>query len=200
MLHKNVEVAVLDSLFSFKKSEGECLGSLFINEIFFHSLRVGNIAKDICRAMSLNDEEAAELFTLSILHDIGKCEIPVDILFKPARLTFEERTVIEAHPALSQKLAVEGYKLSDYCGKIIRHHHENMDGSGYPDKLIGDEIPLQSRILAIADVFDAITSPRCYRPAMQHEPIMFMRYNLGYKFDTYIFDNYAKSVLIKYLK
>ncbi|MCI3924673.1 HD domain-containing protein [Paenibacillus sp. TRM 82003] len=105
------------------------------------------------------------------MHDVGKIEIPDAILNKPGRLSPEERAMIELHP-------VKGYDMCRGLGfmkeelEIIRWHHEKWGGGGYPDGLRGDAIPMLARIVAVADVYDALTSNRAYRKAMTHEQAM----------------------------
>lgn len=99
-----------------------------------------------------------------ILHDIGKVAVPDAILFKPSRLTEEERSVIEQHPIIGSRIIRE-IDFLGAAGEVIRSHHERWDGSGYPDRLAGERIPLSARIFAVADVLDALTTDRPYRPA-----------------------------------
>jgi putative two-component system response regulator len=99
------------------------------------------------------------------LHDLGKIAIPDAILLKPGRLEQRERALIETHPAKGEEL-VRGLRSLDAVRPIIRHHHERMDGSGYPDGLAGEAIPLGARIMAVVDVFDALHTRRPYRPPL----------------------------------
>jgi putative two-component system response regulator len=109
------------------------------------------------------------------LHDIGKVGVPDHILLKPGRLTDEERLVMQRHTVVAaetlQKVAQRhGFAVAflHMAGEIARHHHERFDGKGYPDQLVGDAIPLAARILALADVYDALRSKRVYKPALSH--------------------------------
>jgi putative two-component system response regulator len=103
------------------------------------------------------------------LHDIGKIGIPDNILLKPGKLTSEEFGVIKTHSAIgydilnSMEFETEDLYIK-HCKDICRHHHERWDGSGYPDGLAGEDIPLSARIVAIIDVYDALVSSRCYKP------------------------------------
>src|SRR6185437_4339331 len=101
-----------------------------------------------------------------MLHDVGKVRTPIEVLHKPGRLTDEEYAIIKDHPVDGARL-VEALD-DDRLTAIVRHHHERLDGRGYPDGLRGEEIPLGARIIAVADTFDAITSARAYRPASPH--------------------------------
>ena len=132
-----------------------------------HSLRVTRHAVGIARAIRLPDCDVAKLRTAAALHDIGKLHTPARILQKPGRLTDEEFVVIKRHPGDGADMLSP---LDDPAvAAMVRHHHERLDGSGYPDGLAGDEIPLGARIIAVADTFDAMTSNRAYRGAFQHE-------------------------------
>ncbi len=132
-----------------------------------HSRRVARNAALVASGMGLSDEEVATVRAAATVHDIGKLDVPSEILNKPGKLTSEEFEVVKRH-------AADGAALVACLGDaelttIVRHHHERMDGTGYPDGLSGDEIPIGARILAVADTFDAIVSPRPYRAAATHK-------------------------------
>jgi diguanylate cyclase (GGDEF)-like protein/putative nucleotidyltransferase with HDIG domain len=135
-----------------------------------HSYMVGELAARVARRMGL-DAEAIELTRLAgSLHDLGKLAIPEEILRKPGPLNEAERLVLERHPQI-------GFRMLDSLGvepvaSWVRHHHERWDGDGYPDKRGGQEIPLGSRILFVADAYDAMTSDRVYRSRLSHERAM----------------------------
>jgi HD-GYP domain-containing protein (c-di-GMP phosphodiesterase class II) len=131
-----------------------------------HSRRVTRYAEMIAKGMGLSDDQVAMVRTAATVHDVGKIEIPREVLNKPGKLTDEEFEIIKRHPVVGcDMVAVLG---DPEMTSIVRHHHERLDGRGYPDRLAGDEIPLGARIIAVADTFDAITSTRPYRPAMVH--------------------------------
>jgi len=133
-----------------------------------HSYRVAIEGLRLGQAMGLPPEQLRALAQGGILHDIGKIEVPDHVLNKPGQLTVAERAFVERHPAT-------GYEVCKRLGflqeelDVIRHHHEKWDGSGYPDRLAGDQIPVLARILAVADVYDAVTSTRSYRRPWTHE-------------------------------
>jgi putative nucleotidyltransferase with HDIG domain len=128
-----------------------------------HSQRVARHAVRISRALGLSAVEIAKVRTAAMVHDVGKLYTPREILNNPRRLTDEEFEVVKRHAAAgAEMLAVVG---DEEITSIVRHHHERIDGHGYPDGLAGAEIPLGARIIAVADTFDAITSNRAYRPA-----------------------------------
>ena len=132
-----------------------------------HSRRVARHATMIARGMGLPSEDVARIRAAAAVHDVGKLRTPKAVLNKPGRLTDEEFEVIKRHP-------VDGAEMVAALGdpeltRIVRHHHERLDGAGYPDRLRGEEIPLGARIIAVADTFDAITSVRPYRDAAPHQ-------------------------------
>jgi putative two-component system response regulator len=137
------------------------------------------------------DGESAELIRIaSPMHDVGKIGIPDRILLKPGRLTDEERKVMEAHTEMGHRiLAGSGVELLDLAARMALTHHERMDGTGYPGRLAGDEIPIEGRICAVADVFDALTSDRVYRKAFQpDEAREVMLEGRGSQFDAELLD------------
>lgn len=129
-----------------------------------HSQRVTRLALILAKAMGFSEQELELLRFGSYLHDIGKIGIKDWILMKPASLTFEEMEIVKQHPIIGEKI-VSTLGLLPVETSIIRHHHERWDGTGYPDGLRGEEIPLPARIVAVADVLDAMTSNRIYRRA-----------------------------------
>ena len=127
-----------------------------------HSQRVKMIAVDIGREMHVNEPELEALEWGGLLHDVGKIGVPDRVLLKDDRLTRDERMLMNAHPVLGAQIIAPVTKLAPEL-PIIRHHHEWYNGSGYPDRLIGDEIPKLARILHVADAFEAMTAQRPYR-------------------------------------
>jgi putative nucleotidyltransferase with HDIG domain len=130
-----------------------------------HSAAVAIYSRDIAERMGLTPEEQQLAHLCGLVHDIGKVGLPPGLLEKPGALTLEERRQMETHPGIGERIL---RKVEDYSeiAKIVRHHHERVDGHGYPDGLRGDEIPLIARIIAVADAYDAMTSDRPYRDAM----------------------------------
>jgi HD-GYP domain-containing protein (c-di-GMP phosphodiesterase class II) len=129
-----------------------------------HAERVAAYGLEIARAagMQLSDEPQIEFGFL--LHDVGKVAVPDAILFKTSKLTEEEYALIAQHPVVGAEILRD----VDFLGEgklVVRHHHERWDGTGYPDRLSGDEIPLAARVFAVADTLDALTTDRPYRPA-----------------------------------
>ena len=132
-----------------------------------HSTRVAQYALAVANRLGLGDAEVDVLARGAALHDIGKISTPDAILDKPGRLTPEELEVVKRHPAEGARI-VEPLRSARDVLPFVRWHHERMDGTGYPDGLPGGEIPLAVRVLAVADVYDALASCRPYRPAMPH--------------------------------
>jgi len=136
-----------------------------------HSRRVSHYSRMMGQALSLSDKQVERLATSALLHDVGKIyEVFAPILAKPGKLTSEERAIMESHPAKGAELVRISSYLRDTVNPI-RHHHEAWDGSGYPDALVGDGIPVFSRVIAIADTIDAMASDRPYRRGLSAERI-----------------------------
>jgi HD superfamily phosphohydrolase YqeK len=132
-----------------------------------HSRRVTRHSEAIARRMGLTQAQIAMVRTAAAVHDVGKIRTPQDILNKPGKLTDEEFAAVKLHPVHGAEL-VAGIGDPELTA-IVRHHHERLDGRGYPDCLHGQDIPLGARIIAVADTFDAITSTRAYRGAAKHK-------------------------------
>jgi putative nucleotidyltransferase with HDIG domain len=130
-----------------------------------HSAAVAVYARDIAERLGLSEREQRLAHLAGLVHDIGKVGLPPGLLEKPGPLTADERLQMEEHPVIGERILsrVEGY---DEIAEIVRHHHERIDGTGYPDRLREESIPLLSRILAVADAYNAMTSQRPYRDAM----------------------------------
>jgi putative nucleotidyltransferase with HDIG domain len=149
-----------------------------------HSAAVAVYARDIAVRLGLSEQEQQLVHLCGLVHDIGKVGLPAGLLEKPGALTLEERRRMEEHSEIGERILA---KVEDYAdiARIVRHHHERMDGNGYPDRLPGADIPLLSRIIAVADAYNAMTSGRPYRDAM---PSRVARFRLaqaaGAQFDT----------------
>ena len=133
-----------------------------------HTERVSQFAMAVGHNLHLSEEEQNALYKGGILHDIGKVAIPDSILNKPGKLTDEEFTTIRTHPDRGEKICKPLNSIRSALS-VVRHHHEKLDGSGYPDNLSGEQIPLTARIMAIVDVYDALTTNRSYRAALPQE-------------------------------
>ncbi len=130
-----------------------------------HSERVGACSRALGAALGLPTADAEAIAQAGLLHDIGKIGVPEAVLRKAGPLTESEWSVMRRHPLVGAQI-VAPFDFLASGALIIRHHHERWDGSGYPDGLSGEAIPLGARIVAVADVYDALTSARPYRPAL----------------------------------
>lgn len=159
-----------------------------------HCERVTDYAVRLANAARF-DESTIFWFRMgALLHDVGKIAVPSEVLNKPGKLTPEERALVEQHPVAGVELLV-GIDFPWDIRPMVRHHHEWWDGSGYPDKLAGENIPLSARILCIADVYDALTTDRPYRQGFSHEKAMeIMENDVGRLFDPELFGYFREIV------
>jgi HD domain len=159
-----------------------------------HSERVQLISVDIGRVMRLKDHEVQALEWGGLLHDIGKIGVPDSVLLKQEKLTRDERALMNRHPVIGANIIARVGKLAPEL-PIIRHHHEWYNGSGYPDRLMGDEIPKLARVLHVADAFEAMTSARPYRmrPLSREQAIAELRKYAGVQFDPVIVDAFLHT-------
>ena len=132
-----------------------------------HSQRVARHAVMIAKFMKLPRRQREKIKLAGLLHDVGKLYVPPEVLNKPDRLTDEEFEIVKKHAAIGSEIVSR--LGDDELTAMVRHHHERIDGTGYPDKRSGSDIPLGARILSVADTFDALTSRRAYRPAQKHK-------------------------------
>ena len=130
-----------------------------------HSAAVAIYSRDIAERMGLPVETQEMAYLCGLVHDIGKIGLPPGLLEKPGALTLDERRQMQEHSAIGERILAHVAQYSEIA-KIVRHHHERIDGQGYPDGLADQEIPLVSRIIAVADAYNAMTSDRPYRDAM----------------------------------
>jgi putative nucleotidyltransferase with HDIG domain len=159
-----------------------------------HSHNVKSIAVDIGREMRVSEAELEALEWGGLLHDVGKIGVPDAVLLKQGRLTKDERMTMNAHPVKGAEIIAPVQKLAPEL-PIIRHHHEWYNGSGYPDRLIGDEIPKLARILHVADAFEAMTAARPYRmtPLTAAQALAELRKFAGIQFDPVVVDAFVRT-------
>ncbi len=182
-LYENIYENLFATLFAF-------VTALEVRDLYTrkHSTRVAQYSHMIAREMGCSEEELDIINFAGSLHDIGKIGIRDDILLKPGRLTDAEYEKIKEHPIIGADI-ISKLGLWDREMEIIRHHHERYDGKGYPDGLKGDDIPKLSRMLSVADCYDAMASDRSYRKKMEQEKILdIIRENSGTQFDPQVAD------------
>lgn len=159
-----------------------------------HSRRVTELSIKLAQAMGMNDEEIVHMRHGALLHDMGKIGIPDSILHKPDDLTEQEWVIMRQHP----RFAFEMLNSIEYLREALEipyFHHEKWDGTGYPQGLKGEQIPIAARIFAVADVWDALTSDRPYRPAWSREAALhFIQEQSGKHFDPRVVDLFFKVI------
>lgn len=159
-----------------------------------HCERVADLACMLAEAVGITGRELTWFRMGAMMHDVGKISVPADILNKPGPLTAEERAVMEAHTSAGDEI-VAGLSFPWDIRPIVRSHHEHWAGTGYPDGLAGEEIPLPARILCVADVFDALTTARSYKPAYGlEEALHIMGEQRGRIFDPHLFDLFVALI------
>jgi HD-GYP domain-containing protein (c-di-GMP phosphodiesterase class II) len=144
--------------------------------------------------MGLSDEQIDVIRNAGILHDVGKIGISETILQKPGPLTEQELIAVQDHPAIGEKIC-KPLRSANLLLTVIRHHQERYDGDGYPDNLKGEEIPIEARVIAVADAYDAMTSPRPYRPPMsQRQVIGTLRRESGKQWDPHVVEAFLELI------
>src|SRR6056297_693494 len=163
-----------------------------------HAERVTEYAVELAKQVGYSGEDIRTLKFAGILHDIGKIGVPAEILGKPAKLTDKEYDLMKRHPEIGESI-VEGIDFLEPCLKIIRNHHERIDGKGYPDGLKGEQIPGIVKVLTVADAFDAMTSDRPYRKALSvSETVKRLKINKGKQFDSKLVGIFIEKVIGKF--
>jgi len=166
-----------------------------------HSQRVSQLARLLASEMGLHLREVDNISSAALLHDVGKIyEEFAPILRKDGKLTPEERQIMHSHPLRSAELVGTISSLRGYVHKCVRHHHENFDGSGYPDGIAGEEIPVGARIVLVADTTDAMTTDRPYRKALTYERVVDeLEKFAGRQFDPRVVAAFKRSAAVRRL-
>ncbi|UQZ88564.1 hypothetical protein C4J81_04820 [Deltaproteobacteria bacterium Smac51] len=168
----------------------------FDDYTYTHSLNVSVLAISAGKSLGLSDEDLRTLGMGTMFHDLGKTRIPSKILNKPGKLTDEEFVIMRGHAAMSGRIILEQkLPVSEIVFKIAKHHHERIDGSGYPDNLKGDDIPYLVTICGLSDVYDALTSDRVYHKGRSpHDALKFIYSLRGTHFEAQWVDRFVQSV------
>ncbi|MFZ6772205.1 HD-GYP domain-containing protein [Undibacterium sp. SXout7W] len=162
---------------------------------YMHSVAVCALMVALSKQLGLNDEQTREAGLAGLLHDIGKMMVSDEILNKPGKLTDDEFVSVKAHPAAGYKMLLESKDVSKVALDVCLHHHEKMDGSGYPNRLKGEQISLYARMGAVCDVYDAITSNRPYKQGWcPAESLRKMAEWSNGHFDEKVFQAFVKSI------
>ena len=162
-----------------------------------HSRDVVTLVLDVCDRLGVSGRERRDTEFAALLHDVGKIKIPAEIINKPAKLTDEEFELIKTHTLEGERLLSQVGGLLGNVGRIVRSCHEDWDGTGYPDRLIGEDIPLAARIVRCCDAYSAITTDRPYRKARSaHEAIAELRRCAGTDFDPAVVEALAETLAL----
>jgi putative nucleotidyltransferase with HDIG domain len=165
------------------------------NYTYMHSVAVCALMVSLARQLGLEDGQIHQAGLAGLLHDVGKMMIPPEILNKPGKLTDIEFNIVKNHPSEGHQLLLKGIGISDIVRDVCLHHHEKMDGSGYPEQLADDQISLYAKMSAICDVYDAITSNRPYKNGWEPaEAIRKMAEWSKSHFDQRIFQAFVRSI------
>lgn len=195
-----------DSMYSNKLFEGPSMRSKTIETIIKtlyeknkreeeHSQRVAKLSQELGKALGMKEDILKKVENVGLLHDIGKIAINENILDKPGKLSESEWKEMKKHPEIGYRILSTVNEMSEIAEYILSHH-ERYDGLGYPKGLKGDEIPLISRIIAIADSYDAMAADRVYRKALPHDKIIIeFKNNAGTQFDPYLAKVFVEEVL-----
>lgn len=190
---KNIEDIIMDFLNVINCNYTLSFNS-FNKETKTHSIKIAQLALLMGLALDLSSEELGDLIIGALIHDIGKTSIPEEIIRKPGKLTDSDMELIKKHPIIGYELTKD-LGLSTNVVLMILDHHERLDGSGYPANKAGSEINYYSKIISICDVFEAFSSKRCYKPAVEFNIVMdFLLEQKDIQFDSQLVEVFHKNV------
>ena len=161
---------------------------------YMHSVAVCALMVSLGRQLGFSDTQCREAGMAGMMHDLGKAAMPLDVLNKPGKLTDEEFSIIKQHPVRGYEMLAPGPRITDGVRDVARHHHERFDGTGYPDRLAGEQISQLSRMSAVCDVYDAVTSDRPYKAGWDPAHSLAQMASWKGHFDPTIFQMFVKSV------
>jgi len=192
-LHERIETVARTRALSFAAEASEAVVATLASAVAMshpatgsHSQRVARLAANLAAAVGLSPEDLEAVVSGALLHDVGKLGVPEVVLQKPGPLSDDELALLRRHAEMGEAIC-RPLAMAGRLGPIIRHHHERWDGSGYPDGLAGEAIPVGARVVAVVDAFDAIVHDRPYRPARSpREAIAEIRNGSGSQFDPTI--------------
>src|SRR5262249_11809314 len=167
--------------------------------LYQHSLRVQSIADSLAQRLFLSEEEVSAIEQAALLHDVGKIMLSNDILQKTGKLTQQEFEALKQHSASGARL-LQQMKMPEKMIRLVYHHHERWDGSGYPDGIAGNTIPLGARIIALSDAFDAMTSHRPYQhPRTSAQALAELERCAGTQFDPFLINHFCTTISTEHL-
>jgi putative two-component system response regulator len=198
-VRNHLNLVAADELRATRLAIVQCLGragEYRDNETGRHVLRMSHSAAVIGRALGMGDAEADDLLNAAAMHDVGKIGIPDAVLLKPGKLDAEEWATMRRHPMMGAEIIGEhDARVLQMARRVALHHHEKWDGSGYPDGLAGLAIPLEARIVALCDVFDALTSERPYKKAWSvDQAVALLREESGKHFDPALVEHFIAQL------
>ncbi len=161
---------------------------------YLHSVAVCALMLALARQLNLPEQLMSALGMAGLLHDVGKMAVPPDVLNKPGRLSEAEFDIIKNHPMLGWQLLQDSGVTDELVLDVCRHHHERVDGAGYPDKLSGESLSLAARMGAVCDVYDAVTSNRCYKAGWAPAEALRKMATWGGHFDEKVFQAFVKTI------
>ena len=165
------------------------------SQIYQHSLSVAGYAAAFALHLNFSRADQMRLAKAALLHDLGKAKIPLSILNKPGKLTAEEMAVMRTHPDIGADILAAQGEFDDTMLAVVRHHHEMLDGTGYPSRLSGTAIPDLVRLVTICDIHSALTERRAYRNPLPHDEAHAIMCKMSSKLDLTLLKAFAPIVL-----